>query len=237
MDTKIIAHRGASGLVEFDNSMESFKKAIEIGADMVEFDVRKTKDNRLIAFHDYTLDDKSINELEYDTILEITEEKGYKVPTVEDVVMLCKDKIGLDIELKEEGYEDEIIDLVSEHLDYDQFMMKSFSDRSVDSISNHDSEVQTGLLLGVKNPDNKFKTRLSELFPKKRLKKCDADFVSPNHQLLKLMYLKRMDFRGFPVYVWTVNDPVMILRLIEKGVDGVITDRPDIALDIQGSIK
>lgn len=230
MDTKIIAHRGASGLVKFDNSIESFRKAIEIGADMVEFDVRKTKDGRFIAFHDPNLNGNNISDLTYEEIQEITDEKGYEVPRVEDVVLLCKDKIGLDIELKEEGYEKEVIKLVKGHLDYDQYVMKSFSDRTVNMIHEHDPNIKTGLLLGVEEPENKIRTRLSELFPKNRLRRCKADFVSPNHHLLKLMFLKRMNFCDMDVYVWTVNNASMIKLLFKKGVGGIITDRPDLAV-------
>ena len=230
MDTKIIAHRGASGLIKFDNSIESFRKAIEIGVDMVEFDVRRTKDKRFIVYHDPKLDGEAISSLTYDEIQEITDEKGYKVPRVEDVILLCKDKIGLDIELKEEGYEQEVIKLVKGHLDYEEFVMKSFSDKTVNTIHEYDTNIKTGLLLGVEEPEKKIRTRLSELFPKNRLRKCKANFVSPNHQLLKLMFLKRMNFCDMDVYVWTVNNASMMRLLFKKGVEGIITDRPDLAV-------
>ncbi len=233
MDSKIIAHRGASGLVEFDNSIESFKKAIELGADMVEFDVRRTKDDVLIAFHDPFLNDKKISELEYKEILEKTKREGYKVPTVKEVVKLCKGKIDLDIELKEKGYEKELIQLVVPQLDYDEFMMKSFKDEVVKSINELDPKIETGLILGVEEPENKIFTRLSELFPKCRLKRCEADFVCPNHRLLKLFFLKRMDLSDLDVYVWTVNDGDLMKKLVQKQVKGIITDRPDIALQIR----
>ena len=57
---KVIAHRGASGMVGQDNTLESFQKAIEIGADMVEFDVRQTKDKVLIVHHDKNFADTPI---------------------------------------------------------------------------------------------------------------------------------------------------------------------------------
>ncbi len=230
MKTKVVAHRGASGLVEFDNSIESFRKAIEIGADMVEFDVRRTKDGELIAFHDLSIEERKISELKYDEILEFSKKKGYKVPLVEEVIQLCEGKVGLDIELKERGYEEEVIELVREYLDYDEFLMKSFCDETVNRINEHDPDIKTGLLLGVEEPTNRIKTRLSELFPKRRLERCRADFVSPNHKLLKFFFLKRMRKAGFEVYVWTVNDIQMIRKLFEKSVTGIITDRPDLAL-------
>ncbi|MFW6196116.1 MAG: glycerophosphodiester phosphodiesterase, partial [Thermoplasmatota archaeon] len=215
---------------------ESFRKAIEIGADMVEFDVRRTEDGKLIAFHDPSLEGEEISSLTYEEIQEITDEKGYKVPTVEDVVLLCKDKIGLDIELKEGGYEDEVIKIVKRHLDYDEFIMKSFLDSAVKAVKEYDDNIKTGLLLGVENPESKIRTRFSELFPKRRVKNCNADFVSPNHQLLRLFFLKRMKASGKDVYVWTVNDPVKMIHLFEKKVKAVITDRPDLAIEVKDNM-
>jgi len=235
-DCKIIAHRGASGLTEFDNSLESFRKAVELGADMIEFDVRKTRDDVLIAFHDPEIQGEGISGLSYEELLVITEKIGFKVPTVEDVVNLSKGKIGLDIELKEEGYEERVVELVKDHLGYDSYMMKSFSDECVKSIKRYDRGVKTGLLLGLEDPEFKVKTRLSELFPKRRLNKCRADFVAPNYQLLRFFYLRRMWRAGFEVFVWTVNEVELMERLISKGVDALITDRPDLALKVREKV-
>lgn len=235
MDCKIIAHRGASALVEFDNTIEAFEKAIEIGADFVEFDVRKTKDDRIVAFHDASIEGKKISNLEYEELLQISERKGYRVPKVEEVVRLCKGEVGLDIELKEEGYEKEVVDLVKSYLGYDEFIMKSFSDTTVKTIKKIDSSIDAGLLLGVDDPSSKLKARFSELFPGKRLKRCRADFVSPNHRLLKLFFLKRMKKLGTEVYVWTVNDKDLMEKLLSKNVAAIITDRPGLALKIKQS--
>ncbi|MFO7791530.1 MAG: glycerophosphodiester phosphodiesterase [Candidatus Saliniplasma sp.] len=233
MDCKIIAHRGASALVEFDNSIGSFRKAIEVGADMVEFDIRKTQEGKLVAFHDTSIKGKKISRLTYPELLDISESRGFKVPLVEDVIHVCKGKVGLDIELKEEGYETEVVDLVKSHLEPDQFFMKSFSDRTVKTIKGYDPEIQAGLLLGLEKPENKIRTRLSELFPGGRLKRCRADFVSPNHHLLTLFFLKRMASMDRDVYVWTVNEVELMKKLFRRGVKGMITDRPDLAVKVR----
>ena len=102
MTTKplIIAHRGASGLVKFENTLASFAKAIELGVSMVEFDVRKTQDNLFVAFHDESIDGIKLSNLTYQQLLDISRQKGFNVPLVEDVLKLCRGKIKLDIELK-----------------------------------------------------------------------------------------------------------------------------------------
>ena len=133
MTTKplIIAHRGASGLVKFENTLASFAKAIELGVSMVEFDIRKTQDNLFVAFHDQSIDGIKLSNLTYQQLLDISRQKGFNVPLVEDVLKLCRGKIKLDIELKEDGYELEIVNLIKKYLDYPDYVIKSFIDAAI----------------------------------------------------------------------------------------------------------
>ena len=78
-----------------------------------------------------------------------------------------------------------------------------------------------------------FKRRYNELFPLRRLRRCHADFVSPNNRLLHFFFVNRMRVYGYPIYVWTVNDERTMRRLFRAKVDGIITDRPDIALGLR----
>ena len=109
-ETMVIAHRGASALAPHENTLEAFQIAIDLKADMVEFDVRKTSDNILIVFHDETIDGRKIGDMTYNRINDIASKEGYRVPTLDEVLELCSGKICLDIELKESGYERRVID-------------------------------------------------------------------------------------------------------------------------------
>ena len=156
MTTKplIIAHRGASGLVKFENTLASFAKAIELGVSMVEFDIRKTQDNLFVAFHDQSIDGIKLSNLTYQQLLDISRQKGFNVPLVEDVLKLCRGKIKLDIELKEAGYELEIVNLIKRYLDYPDYVIKSFIDAAIIAVKKTDDKITTGLLLGLSNPQN-----------------------------------------------------------------------------------
>ena len=66
---KVIAHRGGSGLGGVENTMDAFVNAIKLGVDMVEFDVRRTKDNALIVIHDSEIDGRKISEMTFDEII------------------------------------------------------------------------------------------------------------------------------------------------------------------------
>lgn len=116
-ETMVIAHRGASALAPHENTLEAFQIAIDLKADMAEFDVRKTSDNILIVFHDGTIDGRKIGDMTYNRINDIASKEGYRVPTLDEVLKLCSGKICLDIELKESGYERRVIDLVKGDLD------------------------------------------------------------------------------------------------------------------------
>ncbi|GFZ98871.1 glycerophosphodiester phosphodiesterase [Okeania sp. KiyG1] len=228
----IIAHRGASGLVEFENTLASFEKAIELGVPMVEFDVRKTQDNLFVAFHDESIDGMKVSDLSYQQLLDISRQKGFNVPLIEDVLKLCRGKIKLDIELKEVGYELEIVNLVKKYLDYQDYVIKSFLDAAIIAVKKADNRITTGLLLGVGKPQNLIATRLSEIFPEFRLFTTKADFVSPNYQLIKFGFVWRMKLVNQNIYVWTINDEKLMVKTVKQGVFALITDRPDLALKL-----
>jgi len=232
-NTIIIAHRGASAYAK-ENTLESFRKAIDIGADMIEFDVRRTKDHVLIALHDELLEGMPIRELTFEEILKIAKNKGYRPATFEEVLQYTSAKVMLDVELKEEGYEQEVIELLTGYFKKDQFVMTSFYDSCIKKIKENNPNIQVGLILGISKPKNPIHTRFSEFFPLGRCKKAKADFLVPHWRLLRLGFLERVKRENKPVFVWTVNDQEMIWKwLQEERIDGIITDRPDLALSLR----
>ena len=232
MKPLIIAHRGARGLVKHENTMEAFAEAIRVGADAIELDIRKTKDNKIIVIHDYFINGYKINDFTYLELSKITIGIGFLVPSFEEVLIQFKNKIYLDIELKETGYEEEVLTLILKHLDYDHFCIRSFNDKSLKVIKKLYPKTTTGLLLGVGVAKYGLFTRLGEIFPMFRIFRTKCDFVSPHYRLLILGYIKRMHYLKKPVYVWTVNDKVLMIKLIKNKVDGIVTDYPNILFEI-----
>jgi len=230
----IIAHRGASGLVASENTVEAFEKAVEIGAPMVEFDVRRTRDKVLVCIHDAEIDGAPIDGLTFDELQSRSAKLGFEVPRLKHVLSAFKGRISFDVELKEQGYEDQVLDVISSELTPSQYIIKSFHDETVRVIKAMDEQVYTGLLLGVTAPAG-MKTRLGEVLPEVRLARAGVDFVSPNHKLVKLGFIGRMHRLGYKVYVWTVDDIDMMTRLLKLGADGIITNRPDLGLSVVGS--
>jgi glycerophosphoryl diester phosphodiesterase len=210
----IIAHRGAPGYAK-ENTIESFEKAVALGADMIEFDVRRTKDNVLIVYHDGLIQGKPVNDLTYEEIKQIAANQGFNLPTAEEVLKWSRGRIKLDVELKEEGYEKEIVELLSGFFKEDQFVITSFHEPSLKIIKDSYPGIQVGLLLGKSKAPPW--TRISEFFPMKRCKKARADFLVAHFRLLKSGFLERARRSRKPVLVWTVNDEDMVWELLNDG--------------------
>ncbi len=227
----IIAHRGASGLVDKENTLESFEKAIEINADQVEFDVRKTMDNKLVVCHDNILADLPVKLTKYELLEKEAEKQGYHLPLLKEVLELCKGRIYMDIEVKEHGFENRLIRELDKYVTPEEYSIKSFDDRVSYSVKLINPKIKTGLLLGISRGDSR--RRLSEIFPIRRLKKCKADFVSPYHGIVVMGFVRRAHRYKYPVYVWTLNGKKRIMKFLKKGVDGIITDRPDVAMEVR----
>ena len=229
----IVAHRGAPSYAK-ENTIESFEKATVLGADMIEFDVRRTKDNVLIAYHDELIQGHSIKDLTYDGISQKARNQGFDIPTVEEVLKWSRGKIKLDVELKEEGYEKEMVELLSKYLEEDQFVITSFNDASLRVIKERYPDIKTGLILGRGMPPYHILTRLQEFFPTNRCKKAKPDFLVAHLRLLRVGFLKRARRSHQPVFVWTVNDEEKIWKLLhDRRVYGIITDKPDLAVSLR----
>lgn len=228
MTTQIIAHRGASYLANHENTMEAFQIALDIQSDCIELDVRQTLDKVLIVFHDEEFKGIPIKTLTYKEINTMSEDLDYRIPTLEEVLLLCQKKVHLLIELKEAGYEKRVLSMVNSIFSYEEYSLQSFLDIVVRRIKKIDANVNTGLLIGAKQAD--FSTRFNEYYPVRRLKECHADFVSAHYMLATADFILRMKHSRIPFYVWTVNEPKAITHFLEADADGIITNRPDVGI-------
>jgi len=226
----LIAHRGARTYFH-ENTLEAFEKAIRLNADMIEFDVRRAQNNLFVVYHDESIDEKPIKDLAYDDICKFTR---LKIPTLEDVLKLTRSRIKLDIEIKEEGYEKEVVNFILKFLKEDEFVITSFNDNSLKTIKEVFPKIRTGLILGKSNPKNPIGAWISELFPFKRCQRINVDFLVPHWRLLKLGFLIRSRKHKLPVFVWTVNEANLISKFLrDTRIDGIITDKIETAVQLK----
>ena len=233
MVTKIISHRGRTSNASPDNTLQSIGDAIDLNIDMVEFDVRRTRDGQIVCFHDAEIDDTPLTDLSF---FEITE-MNPMIPTLEQVLWLSKGKIEVDVELKETGYENEVIDMILDYFEYSNFIMKSFDRKVVRRIKEIDRKVYTGLLMGEEWKPSKFIDVLKESFTGSSVIADGADFLSPNYKIFEIGLMAKLSKKQIPIQVWTVNDDNLLETLLRKGIHSIVTDIPERAMEIRESVQ
>lgn len=220
--TAILAHRGAWGEVA-ENTLDAFENAIGMGADMIEFDVRRTGDGRLVVHHDPARDGIPLEGVRATAL----SDGRTQTPRLEEVLELAKDQIGVDVELKERGCVPEVIAMLRRFGVHDA-VLTSFHDDVVREAKEAEPGLTTGLLVG------RYRSA-TELFPAGRLKRSRADMLVVHHLLLTTGVLARTEH---PCLVWTVNSTARVDRLLmNPNVAGVITDRPRAALDQRANCR
>lgn len=231
---QIIAHRGMSKKAH-ENTLNSFREAIKYYPDMIEFDVRRSADGILMVHHD-----KKINGIMFERMTKQQIDIHYKglgieIPTFEQALIFGRDNgINLDIEIKEMGYEEKVLEQVSALLESNQFVLKSFHDESVLFFKEKRPDYTVGLLLkSLKTKMQPSRTN-QEFYFEKRVEMCRADFISPHYTLIKGSFLKRAQKENLPVFVWTVNERQMMESFWNlKGITALVTDQCDVAREIK----
>ena len=234
----ISAHKGGSDDAISKNgtavTCETYKNAIASGAEYVEFDIRRTRDGVLIVYHDEHAGDSGslVKDLPYDRLCEIL---AYAVPGVEDVMRLLGGKVIGHLDLKEIGYEAEVINLALETFGPGNFVATSLEDASILTIKQDFPQVTAALSLGrdlADVPRAKWASvRYSELFPLRRIRACRADWVAVNYKLARWSVLKLCGQHGIGAMVWTVDSDDLIDEfLTDERVNVLITNRPKYAV-------
>ena len=217
---RIISHRGKIDLNSPENDLVGIQEAIDLGVDMVEFDVRRTNDDVLICHHDADINGSLISELSFKDVNLL---KG-RVFELDEVIGLCKGKIGVNLEIKEEGFEDRIVKQLTNNFSYDNFYVTSFSSSIIRSIKALDSKITAGLLVGDAINYQVFYKILKEAIFMTEFDNSKADFISPFYKIYEMGLIGKFESRGIPIQLWTVNDLNFLKDLINSGIQSVVTD-------------
>jgi len=226
----VTGHRGASGHAP-ENTLSSMRVAIEMGADFSELDVQETADGEIILLHDASLKktsgvDKDIWEVNYADLKDLEvgswfseEYKNEPIPTLQEVISLVKGKMKLNIELKANGHEkmlaESTLKVVMDNDFIDQVIFTSFKFDEIRRIRELNKEAKVGYIFGRMPQD-------VDVFSE------DVDLLSVNIKTVDAPFMQKAKAAGMEVAVWTVNKPEDMKRMIELGVDDIITNYPDI---------
>lgn len=230
---KVTAHRGYSAMYP-ENTIPAFKGAIEVGADWAELDVQQTSDGEVIVMHDSSLKrttgvDKEVWQVTWDEIKNLDNgswfDKKYqtvRIPTLEEVLKVCRGKIHLNIEIKpsehDKNLEESVAKLLKEYHMRDSCVVSSLKYESLQKIKAADSSIETVYITSVSYGNF---TNLEY-----------ADGYSVESTMLSQSFVKRAQKAGKQVYVWTVNSEDQMERVISMGIDNVITDDPVMAQEL-----
>lgn len=214
-----IGHRGAAGH-EPENTLRSIERAIELGVDFVEMDVQLTRDGHLVILHDKRVDRTTngrgyVSQMSLAEVQALDAGKGEKIPTLNDVLRLASQRVGLMIEIITPGIADQVVELVGERYE-GTVIYASFLHAEVAAVRRRLPNAATlALIEGVPIRPTDFAKDAGVTHVGVSIDSITADFVAA---------LKRESYK---VFVYTVNDPRDISWLWSLKVDGVISDYPE----------
>ncbi len=215
-----VGHRGARAYAP-ENTLTSFRKAIELDVNAIEFDVRKTKDGILVVIHDAdvkrtTNGEGLVSELTLNKIKSLSTEDNEKIPTLEEALDFLEKKVQVLIELKEVGCEKQVLDIVHAKGLEKTVIITSFLEEVLQKVRELDSNVATGLI---------YATHKS---PVEAALKLKANYLVALYRFVHTANVVKAHENGLKVVVWTVNERSEVEAYVKKGVDGIASDKPDI---------
>ncbi len=226
-----IGHRGAMGHAP-ENTLLSFRKALELGAPCVEADVYHV-DGNLVVFHDDRLERTTngsgyLLDHDFDYLRSLDAGDGEKIPTLGEVFETVDLKAGVNVELKGPGTARPVVEFISTLRKYgwgdDMILVSSFKHQELEEVHRIDPQIKLGVLnVGLPADNTAFAVTLGAYSVHLSLKSVDRRFVEDAHS------------RGLRVFVFTVNHPKDIRRMEGLGVDGVFTNYPERVLQHQES--
>jgi glycerophosphoryl diester phosphodiesterase len=222
----VIAHRGASAYRP-ENTLAAFALAVEQGADMIETDLHRTRDGATVVVHDETLDGLGgCGEIADATLSEVRALDaggGERVPTLDEVLDAFGARIPFNLELKRgtralyEGHESAVLEAVRRRGLLATTLFSSFYDPVLARLRALEPEARLGLLVSRRSPDGAVE----------RARAVRAEALHPEAAVADAALLAAAHAARLAVYVFTVDEPAAMRRLLALGADGLFTNYPD----------
>ena len=256
-DVLVIAHRGGRGLWP-ENTLYAFEEAIRLGVDVLEFDVHCTSDSVMVVIHDATIDRTTdgsgrVEDQTWDQIQKLDagyrwtndegqsypyRDTGLRIPTFEDVLKTFPDaRMNIELKASKEHAREMFLSLIKAHHSPDLTIIASFQSETILYVRENNPQMATAATIGSTflfwvlnsaylsfsySPDAQAFQVPPSIFD---LPVVSSSFVQGAHDL------------NVKVHVWTINDQQEMKRLLETGVDGIMTDYPDRLLSLLGRKK
>ncbi len=219
----IMGHRGAAAL-EPENTLLSIARAIEIGVDALEIDVRLSKDKEIVVIHDSSVDRTTngtgpVGSYTLEEIKKLDAGKGERIPTLQEVIDLIGNKVRLVIELKEEGIEKRVVELIKKNGFEDNVYVISFWHEVVKAAKEMDKRIKTGILLVGCPVDACIATR------------AYADALVMKYNFVNRKFVEIAHEEGLKVFIWNIDDEHLLGPYVDMGVDGIGSNDPRVLVE------
>lgn len=220
-----IAHRGAKAY-EPENTLQAFRKALELNSDGIELDVHLSADGHIIVMHDDTID-KMTNgkgDINSYTLAELKSFRiagKFQIPTLNEVFDLVDKKCFINVELKNADTSKNVVSLIEEYINkkswnYEHFIISSFDWNALKEVQKLNPNISIGVLT---EEDLDMALAFAETIK--------AKAIHPDFQLLNKEKVLQIQEKGFLVFPWTVNSEEDIQKVKSYQVNGIISDNPD----------
>jgi glycerophosphoryl diester phosphodiesterase len=240
-DVAIIAHRGFSTKYP-ENTLLAFQKALEANSDYIELDVMLTKDGVLVVTHDNSTErltgkNYQVEQTDFTKLRTLDFGLGEKLPTLEEVFDLCKGKMGVQIELKSTGSAQPTVELISKNGMENEVLISSFKHSELAKVK----ELNPTLICAVLEPTLINKISIVKSFFNRKIfidhaEEYGVEGIHPLYPYVlyppfRNRFCKKAHEKGLFVNVWTIDNPKTWKKLINSGVDGIITNNPEALYD------
>ncbi len=217
----VIGHRGAMAYKP-ENTLSSFKKAIELGVDMVELDARVSKDNEIIVIHDSSVDRTTdgkgyIRNMSLKHIKKLRINKKEQIPTLQEVIDIVKGKCKINIHIKEHKATDKVLEIIKNNEFHNDVLISSFNERTLMHVKKINSRIKTGYLFRRPTP---FYIKLG--------KRLGVDALHPLYTIITKRMVTRAHKNRLKVNVWPLKNKRAVLASKLCRVDGLIIDDPEL---------
>ena len=223
---KIFAHRGASGYAP-ENTLSAIKKAIEMKADGIEIDIQLTKDGKIVVIHDWKVDRTTtgrgfVYELNFGYIRSLDAGQWYTKDFIGEVVPTLEEV--LDIARKHSNIEEKMLEVLKKYPEkFDNIIVSSFHHDKIKKLQKLEPKLKLALLT-----DSEF----IEIEKYLSTNGLNSYSYHPEINLISKKDIEILHKNGIKVFVWTVNKEEDLDYLVKLGVDGVITNYPDIMKEL-----
>ncbi|WP_294752258.1 glycerophosphodiester phosphodiesterase family protein [uncultured Ruminococcus sp.] len=239
--TQVTAHRGFSKVAP-ENTMPAFQAAMDCGADYIELDLQLTSDGQLVVIHDDKLDRTTngkglVERYTYEQLKTLSagswfskdgEFDDVEIPLFSEVLELTGKDIMLNIEIKKSGdpkkTAEKAVELIEEYGIVNSCYVTSFSYPALKKVKQLNPKIKTAFIANLATA-----TSYAQL--------PYIDAVSMNYLFVNQSVVNSAHHHGKRIFVWTVDRQSEMQKMMALGVDNIITDRPDKALEIVNSKK